>query len=42
MRLSAPTPSMLACAFWTERASDHWSPLWDSLGQNRDPGAGLC
>ncbi|GMU55607.1 MAG: hypothetical protein AMXMBFR33_47530 [Candidatus Xenobia bacterium] len=27
---------------WTERASDHWSPLWDSLGQAREPGGGLC
>lgn len=23
---------------WTEKASDHWSPLWDSLGQQRQPG----
>lgn len=24
---------------WTARAADHWSPLWDSLGQERQPGA---
>lgn len=22
---------------WTEKASDHWSPLWQSLGQARNP-----
>lgn len=22
---------------WTEKAEDHWSPLWDSLGQEREP-----
>lgn len=22
---------------WTEPAPDHWSPLWDSLGRDRDP-----
>lgn len=22
---------------WTEKARDHWSPLWDSLGQVRSP-----
>lgn len=23
---------------WTSRVNDHWSPLWDSLGQQRQPG----
>lgn len=22
---------------WTEKAADHWSPLWQSLGQDRNP-----
>ncbi len=25
---------------WTAPASDHWSPLWDSLGQAREPQGG--
>lgn len=24
---------------WTSRADNHWSPLWDSLGQERQPGS---